>query len=139
MKVILVFLALIFLAPNFDTVRDKVQAFVDAIDFLKGCFQTSAVEKVETTRTDGERLCDTLSGKYTLRQEYLFIENPERDGRSTATIDDNATTWNAQYCIPNKENGGFILKGKDKTEFKIEVIINGKYEQVATVRYSYDN
>ena len=82
---------------------------------------------------DGEKLCHSLIGKYTLHQNYIFVETHEKDARSTAT---NAI-WNAIACIPNKRNGDFILKGEDETDFNIEAIFDGKYEQIATVKYTY--
>jgi hypothetical protein len=81
----------------------------------------------------GERLCHSLLGKYTLHQNYIFVETNEKDARSTATH----ATWNAIECVPNKRNGDFILKGEDETDFDIEAIIEGRYEQIATVKYTY--
>jgi hypothetical protein len=83
--------------------------------------------------TYGERLCHSLLGKYTLHQNYIFVETNEKDARSTATY----ATWNAIECVPNKRNGDFILKGEDETDFDIEAIIEGRYEQIATVKYTY--
>ena len=93
-------------------------------------------EELQALRTkphDGERLCHSLLGNYTLHQNYVFIETAGKDARSTAT---NAT-WKATDCIPNKRNGDFILKGEDNTEFDIEAIIDGKYERIAAAKYNY--
>ena len=72
-------------------------------------------------------------GNYTLHENYIFVETGERDARSTAT----KATWKATGCIPNKRNGDFILKGEEDTDFDIEAIIDGKYEQIATAKYIY--
>ncbi|BAW80270.1 hypothetical protein TAO_0900 [Candidatus Nitrosoglobus terrae] len=85
---------------------------------------------------DGESVCKKLLGNYSLYQSYLFIETLKKDARSTAL--DGA--WRETYCHPDPENeGGFILKGKDDTTFDIEAIIEGKYEQLAIVRYIYNS
>ena len=82
---------------------------------------------------DGERLCHSLLGNYTLHQNYIFVETHEKDARSTAT---NAT-WKAIGCIPNKRNGDFILKGEEDTDFDIEAVIDGRYGRIATAKYLY--
>ena len=82
---------------------------------------------------DGEKLCRSLIGKYTLHQDYVFVETLEKDARSTAI---NAT-WKAMGCVPNKRNGDFILEGEDETVFDIQAIINGKYERIGTAKYIY--
>ncbi|MEO8787157.1 MAG: toll/interleukin-1 receptor domain-containing protein, partial [Chitinophagaceae bacterium] len=102
---------------------DTEEAFIkveENLQFLQGKF-------------DGEKLCHSLIGKFTLHQNYIFVETHEKDARSTAT----RATWNAQGCVPNKRNGDFVLKGEEDTDFDIEAIIDGKYERIATARYLY--
>lgn len=81
----------------------------------------------------GDKLCHSLLGKYTLHQNYIFVETHEKDARSTAT----SATWNATECIPNKRNGDYILKGEDETDFDIEAIFDGKYGKIAAAKYIY--
>ena len=91
------------------------------------------IQALQTKPLEGEKLCQSLLGNYTLHQNYIFVETDEKDARSTATH----AAWKATDCIPNKRNGDFILKGEEDTEFDIEAIIDGKYEQIATARYIY--
>ena len=82
---------------------------------------------------DGEKLCRFLLGKYTLHQDYVFVETLGKDARSTAI----GANWKATGCRPNKRNGDFILEGEEDTDFDIQAIIDGKYEQIATAKYIY--
>ena len=78
-----------------------------------------------------KRLCHFLI-HHTLHQNYIFVETEPK--RMPVTTNE---TWNAIECVPNKRNGDFILKGEDETDFDIEAIIEGRYEQIATVKYTY--
>ena len=94
----------------------------------------SNVDIPVNTPPGGESMCHSLLGKYTLHQNYIFVETAEKDARSTATD----ATWKATDCILSKtRNGDFILKGVDQTEFDIEAIIDNKYERIATAKYIY--
>lgn len=79
----------------------------------------------------GEPVCISLIGNYKLHFNYVF---GEKDG--TRLIARRGALKTAS-CEPTKEQGVFILKGEDTTDFDIEVLINGKYELVAMGTFDY--
>src|SRR5690242_1068851 len=81
--------------------------------------------------SDGKSLCQSLVGSYGLHQSYVFTAGV--DTRSIATH----ANWKATGCEYNNKNNVFVLKGEELTDFDIEVIINNKYERVATATYVY--
>ena len=91
------------------------------------------LEAVQARIPDGKSLCNTLVGNYRLHQKYIFTA--EADTRSVATHG----TWKATGCEYKVQNNTYILKGEDDTEFDIEVIIKGRYERIATIRYIYSS
>lgn len=102
---------------------------------LLSYYLVKALKHVEVPNNGGS-LCHSLLGKYTLHQNYIFVETAQKDARSTAT---NAT-WKATDCILSKRrNGDIILKGVDQTEFDIEAVIDDKYERIATAKYIYES
>ena len=90
-------------------------------------------KELEVAHNQGESICHSLIGTYGLHQNYVFTE-----GLDTRSIAKNAT-WNANGCEYKAGNESFILKGEDVTYFDIEVIINNKYERIATATYSYQS
>lgn len=79
------------------------------------------------------RICEALKGKYRLHSDYVFSE-----GAGTRLTAKRAS-WNATDCEPSKEPGNFVLKGEESTDYDIEVIIQDKYERVATGTYTYSS
>lgn len=118
---------------------DTEEALTDAEEALTNTKEAlnKAEEKFQVLqgKFDGEKLCRSLIGKYTLHQDCVFVETVGKDARSTAI---NAT-WKAKDCAPNKRNGDFILEGEDETDFDIQAIINGKYERIGTAKYIYSS
>jgi hypothetical protein len=79
----------------------------------------------------GEPMCKSLIGHYKLHFNYIF---GEKDGMRLIARRGELRTAS---CESSKEKGIFILKGEDTTDFDIEVLINGKYELVATGTFDY--
>ncbi len=70
--------------------------------------------------------CENLRGVYQLWGRYTLIE--EQGIKATS----EKGTWEAKSCEQNSASEGtYILNGEEKTEQKVEVEINGKYEYVA--------
>ncbi|MGR6034472.1 MAG: hypothetical protein ACU4EQ_06530 [Candidatus Nitrosoglobus sp.] len=93
----------------------------------------------EELKPAGEKLCESLSihstdndKLYHLYQPYLFVETPAKDARFIVS----SATWKATNCKP-KENGDYVLEGEDESTFTMEVLVNGKYEQINSRPYTY--
>ena len=80
---------------------------------------------------DGESVCHSLMGSYTLQQKYLFTS-----GMDTRSIATNAT-WKATGCEYDERNETYVLKGEDDTDFDIEFVTSGKFARIATATFIY--
>lgn len=87
---------------------------------------TVALIPIMTQLSGSKETCEKLIGDYKLWVSYIFME--EKGIKATS----ETGTWKAKNCEESPASGGmYILNGEEKTEQKVEVEINGKYEHVA--------
>ena len=80
-----------------------------------------------------EMTCNALKGKYKLYTKYDFIKVAD----IKATVRNG--TWDAATCEKGTEEGSFVLKGFDTSTHEIEIIINNRFEHVATQVTNYSS
>jgi hypothetical protein len=80
---------------------------------------------------DGAAVCESLMGEYGLYQKYVFLES--QDVRSVST----KAKWSAADCKYDQKHNAYVLRGEEKTDFDVEMIINNKYERIARAVYQY--
>ncbi|MDQ3186745.1 MAG: hypothetical protein M3Q16_09905 [Pseudomonadota bacterium] len=81
----------------------------------------------------GESIFKALEGSYDLYMDYVFISQGDikvttRDGK-----------WEANSCVKGRDKGSYVLRGADSSTHEVEVIINDKYEHVATTVTNYSS
>lgn len=75
--------------------------------------------------------CKLFDGNYNLYQRYIFKDKDEYRIVANKTRAD----WKDIQC--REEDNEIVLEGKDETYFEIESVIEGKFEAIAEVLYSY--
>ena len=80
---------------------------------------------------DGASLCESLMGEYGLYQKYVFLES--HDVRSVST----RAKWLAAGCKYDEKHNAYVLRGEEKTDFDVEMILNDKYQRIARAVYQY--
>lgn len=82
------------------------------------------------------KTCELLENK-TYRQasgtDYVFIDE---DGIKAISYDGTWSTEN-EKCLAGEHEGEFILNGKDKTNHKVEIKINGNYINIYNTEFEY--
>lgn len=84
-----------------------------------------------STSPETQLSCKPFEGNYSLYQKYIFKDNP----RYRIVVNKKNSKWSNVSC--EERNNEIFLRGDDETTFGIESVVDGKFEVLAHVLYSY--
>lgn len=122
----------ILTASLLTAVLPLILQFYIAVNYPPLSAKVDQKDTVSLEVVSGESRCISLKGPYKLFAEYEFVKL----GNIKATVRNG--TWDATTCNAGQD-GFYILRGKDTSHHEIEVMIDGRWEHVATTITNYNS